>query len=537
MLVSFYALSGQTNLVDSSLYLKTSITGKISPKSVVHNGKGVFFAQNMMYRHTVTIYDRSHKLVKVLKDQVSPKKYGFSEYGSSLKGGPVECAFSHDGKYAWISNYSMSGGADTQFINPGCDNCSSSSKYDSSFVYKVDAYSHEILEIIKVGAVPKYIACTPDDSKVIVTNWSSGDVSIIDVDQNKEVKRIKVGTFPRGIVVDSKSEYAYVTVMGSTKIAKIDLNDYSTSFMDDVGKGPRHLCISPDDKWLYLTLNSENKLAKINLTTQEIQKVRVGHQPRSMTISGDGKYLYIVNYNDNTFAKVATSNLKTIAISPTKKKPIGITYDDQEKQVWVACYSGYIQIFQDSLIKAKVKYETDDSKESMQLVSDNGKASVASLSANKDTIASTDEQLDTIETIQSKLKERKFVAIQNSYEVSWKKFDMSKFAKSDEEEIPAIVEANEKVANKKDVEDEFPSVNLDASQKYIVIVGGFANIKNAEKRIKQLSKHKIKGAKLYNPENGLTYVYVFSSDLRTEAEQWVEDYLPIDMESWVKGQY
>lgn len=530
MLASFSPFWSQSGQVDSSLYLKKSITGKISPKSVVHNGNGVFFAQNMMYRHTVTIYNREFELVKTLKDQVNPKNYGFSEYLSKLKGGPVECAFSHNGKYAWVSNYNMSGGSSEQFVNPGCDNCSSSSKYDSSFVYKVDAYTHEILDIIKVGAVPKYIACTPDNSKVIVTNWSSGDVSIIDIAKGQEVKRIKVGTFPRGITVDSESKYAYVTVMGSTKIAKINLSNYTCTYFKDVGKGPRHLCISPDNKWLYLTLNSENRLAKINLTTNNVTKVRVGHQPRSMTISGDGKFLYVVNYNDNTFSKIRTSDLKIIAISPTKKKPIGITYDDQDKRVWVACYSGYIQVFQDSLIKSTMVYDTDEELESDQLKTIASNASVANLAQKDDSLATSDTLVQN-KLVEEPIVERQFKELASTYEVAWKKFDMSRFKK---EETSIKVQTPKAVSQPK---TDNTSMVLDDSKKCLVIVGGFADIKNADKKIKQLAKVKIQGSKLYNPEKDLTYVFVFSSNSREDADQWVVENLPSDIDSWVKVQY
>ena len=118
--------------IDSSLYHLHSIAGRISPKSVVHNGKGIFFAQNMMYKHTVTVYDRNYKLLKTINDRVDPATYGWPQYTEPIKGGPVECCFSPDGKYAWVSNYNMSGGGAAHFNKPGCDGCSSSSKYDSS---------------------------------------------------------------------------------------------------------------------------------------------------------------------------------------------------------------------------------------------------------------------------------------------------------------------------------------------------------------------------------------------------------------------
>ncbi len=519
-LISSYA---QNSKVDSSLFLRKSITGKISPKSVVHNGKGVFFAQNMMYRHTVTVYNRAFELVETIKDQVKLSEYGFNEYKSSVKGGPVECAFSHNGQYAWVSNYSMSGGGDGKFSNPGCDNCSSSSKYDSSFVYKIDAVTKKILSVIKVGAVPKYIACSPDNQKVIVTNWSSGDVSIVDVALNKEVKRIKVGTFPRGIVIDSKSQFSYVTVMGSTKIAKINLQSYETSFYQDIGKGPRHLCISPDDDFLYLTLNTENKLAKIDLKTKKVEKVKVGHQPRSMTISADGLFLYVVNYNDNTFSKIRTSDLKTVAVSPTKKKPIGITYDDDLKQVWVACYSGYIQVFDDSLIKSKITYDTELDKESLALVSTLSDASVANLSQIVDSSAAITNDTLELALVDKAEKKRAFVALSKTYEVPTKKFDLNKFKKAE-----VIVEEPKVV-----VKETFSTNVLDAEMKCLVIVGGFGEANNADKKVKQLAKQSINASKLYNAQKDLTYVFVYSSNSKVDAQNWIANQLPSEIESWV----
>jgi len=363
LLVTFNGVAQNASSLDSSLYHIHSIKGKISPKSVVHNGHGVFFAQNMMYRHNVTVYNRSFQLLHKIEDKVNAKDYGFDYYTEPLKGGPVECAFSPDGKYAWISNYSMSGGGDAYFNNVGCDNCSSASKYDSSFIYKINVETGNIENIVKVGSVPKYVAVSPDNKYVLVSNWSSSDLSIVSVEQNKEIKRLKIGTFPRGIVIDSKSKYAYITIMGRKEVVKLSLSTFKSQKIK-VGKGPRHLCISPDDKYLYITLNSENKIAKLNIKTLELQKVKAGHQPRSMTIDGAGRYLYVVNYNDHNFTKFDANTMTPLVVTKTKSKPIGITYDDLTKNVWVSCYSGYIQVFKDSIVKVskvnKIKTETNE---------------------------------------------------------------------------------------------------------------------------------------------------------------------------------
>lgn len=347
-------LSASDSTKHSSLKHIKTITGKISPKSIVHNGHGLFFAQNMMYKHTITVYDRDYQLVKSIKDKIRLSKYNTDTLFKSEnyhRGAPVECVFTHEGKYAWVSNYEMTGDG---FENPGCDNCRDKDEYDPSFVYKINTKTFEIESVIKVGSVPKYLASTKNNKLVLVSNWTSGDLSIIDTDSNTEIKRISIGRFPRGIVIDNKRNLAYVAVMGSDKIAKINLSNFSKSYFE-IGEHPRHLCLDENENILYATLNGEGKVAKVNLTTQNIQKLRTGLLPRSMDYCDYNKNLYIVNYGSNYLSKVDAISFTIKDTITTKSKPIGVTIDKEKGEIWVACYSGSLMIYKDSDFKIEPK--------------------------------------------------------------------------------------------------------------------------------------------------------------------------------------
>jgi YVTN family beta-propeller protein len=573
--------------IDSSLYHVHSIDGSISPKSVVHNGKGIFFAQNMMYKHTVTVYDRKFQLLKTISDKVDPSTFGWSEYTEPIKGGPVECCFSPDGRYAWVSNYNMSGGGKTHFNKPGCDGCSSSTKYDSSFVYKINTSTLNVESIVKVGAIPKYCASTPDGKLVLVTNWTSGDLSIIDVAQNKEIKRIKLGTFPRGIVVDSKSKYAYITIMGSYEVVKLNLTDYTKTEIK-VGRGPRHLCISPDDKYLYITLNSENKIGKLNLSTLELQKVRAGHQPRSMTIDKYGKSLYVVNYNDANFTKYDAASMLPIAITKTKSKPIGITYDEREQNVWVACYTGYVQIFKDSLVHCKKTYEIPVEEEKLIAKSGDSDKRVATL-----VVADTLEVIVEAKPLIAKRYIPKYIPVKKDFSVNIARFALEKeeaklvaqlkleeenkeilrlqklkeeaellalnLAKEEkrleeEEALLAINEAKKELKRKeqkellaitkakKKQEEKEAKKEVDYSGglefkpengKFLVVLGAFGNLKNVSKLQASLKKKGISTLTYYNPVKGVTYVCAGQYSDLIKAETKSSSLKEKDIEAWV----
>ncbi|NEO98432.1 MAG: peptidoglycan-binding protein [Symploca sp. SIO2E9] len=334
-------LSGSPNWMT----LKHTIYGKISPKSIVHSGQGLFFAQNMMYSHTITVYDRDYKLVKTIPDVVNLSKYGYSKFNGEYQGSPVEAGFSHNGKYAWVSNYKMYGSG---FNKPGSDKCSPNQNTDNSFLYRINTENLNIEEVIQVGSVPKFLAASPDSRLVLVSNWCSWDLSIVDTQNNQELKRIKLGRYPRGVAIDAASEKAYVALMGSYDIAVINLKDFSVEWLRNVGRSPRHLNIDPEGKHLYATLNGEGQVAKIDLSTgKATKKVVTGSAPRSMTLSDDGQLLYVVNYHSNTVSKVRTSDMEVLQTVSVNAHPIGITYDAETRQVWVACYSGSIMVFQD----------------------------------------------------------------------------------------------------------------------------------------------------------------------------------------------
>ncbi|HZL06988.1 MAG TPA: PASTA domain-containing protein, partial [Coriobacteriia bacterium] len=307
-------------------------SGSYSPKSVIATQWGLVFAQNMIYRHTISVFDaETYEEVKTIPDTVRLADFGFTQYSGSVKGGPVEAAVTPDGTHVYTSNYSMYGPG---FSHPGDDVGGPSSGVDPSFVYRIDTDTLEIDQVIKVGSVPKYVAVTPDGRYVLVTNWISYTLSVIDVARAREVRQIKLGRYPRGIAVDSASTTAYVAIMGGTDIAKVDLSDFSVSWIKGVGSSPRHLVISPDDHYLYASLNGSGTLVKIDLKTDKtVGRVATGSQPRSMTIAEDGRSLYVVNYESDSVSKVRTQDMKELQEVKVGHHPIGVAYVNDTRDI------------------------------------------------------------------------------------------------------------------------------------------------------------------------------------------------------------
>ena len=328
---------------DTKMSLVKTITGNISPKSVRSSGSGLVSAHNMMYRHSVTIYDaNTFELVSTVPDSVQLSKYGYSKYSSIYKGSPVEGAYSPDGKYLYVTNYAMYGKG---FNREGHDICSPASGYDTSFLYRVNLAKYEIDNVYPVGSVPKVVEVTPDNKFVLVSNWCSYDLKVISVDSQKLVKTIKIGRYPRGIAVSNDSKFAYVAEMGGSRIHVINLEDFSITYIP-IGSNPRAIVLSPDNSMMYVTMNLSGKVASWDLLNNKAGKsVKTGKAARSLAISSDGTALFVVNFISNTISKVRTSDMKVFQSIKACNEPIGITYDSPTSRTWVACYGGAIKIY------------------------------------------------------------------------------------------------------------------------------------------------------------------------------------------------
>jgi YVTN family beta-propeller protein len=335
--------SAEVTTDQTKLVLVSTITGDISPKSVRSSGTGLVSAHNMMYRHSITIYDSNTKeLIKRIPDSVKLSDFGYSKYSGTYKGSPVEGSFSPDGKYLYVTNYAMYGKG---FNKEGTDICSPANGFDSSFVYRINLSNYKIDGVYAVGSVPKVLEVTPDNKYILVTTWCSYTLDVISIAKQKKVKSIKIGRYPRGIAVSADSSKAYIAEMGGSNIHEINLIDFSKKLIP-VGVNPRAVVLSPDNTKMYVTLNIAGKVAAWDLVNHKsLGSVKTGNAARSLAIASDGTALFVVNYKSGTLSKVRTSDLKVLQTIKVCAEPIGITFDAPTSRTWVACYGGSIKVF------------------------------------------------------------------------------------------------------------------------------------------------------------------------------------------------
>ncbi len=339
-----------TDWRDSSAHRRLVDTRTISdpalqPKSVVATGNGLFFTQNMMYRHNVTVFDRSGAKVATIPDRVDLATFGVPG-GGIVQGSPVEAAVAPDGRSVYVSNYKMYGPG----FNPVASDDCGYGNWDHSYVYEIDIASLQIVDVIRVGAVPKYLAVSPDGTRLVVSNWCTHDVTIVDATTNTVLATVPVGRHPRGIAITPDSRHAFVAVMGAAHIDVIDLVTFETvhTLTATAGRTPRHLQLSPDGRTLDVSTPPPNSVRKLDVATDTVTGlVTTGTETRTMVLSDDGVSLYVVNYRDGTVSKVRSHDMAILQTVFSGTRPIGITYDAPTRQVWVSNYVGNLRVFTD----------------------------------------------------------------------------------------------------------------------------------------------------------------------------------------------
>lgn len=330
--------------------METITAGDISPKSVVSSGHGLIITNNMMYQHNITLYDaRTHEVVQTLEDTVQPAEFGLEGYPETVAGSPVEATWTADGQHAYVSNYQLNDGAHRDLGASADDPCTAGEAIRPSFVYRYSVDEQDWDQVIEVGRVPKFLTLTPDDSRLLVSNWCDASMSVVDTASGEEIEQIALNSMPRGIVAMPDNTTVYATAMFADEVYAVDLEEGTAEVALRTGSRPRHLVRDAAGEDVYLTVSGADAVLRLDPETGDVvDRTATGDEPRSMAISADGSALHVVNYHEDTVSKFDAETLEEIDRRSTGHHPVGITYDVVTGSVLVANYGGSLSVYDDT---------------------------------------------------------------------------------------------------------------------------------------------------------------------------------------------
>jgi DNA-binding beta-propeller fold protein YncE len=101
-----------------------------------------------------------------------------------------------------------------------------------------------LVPFFKTGETPKVITSDAREKKLLVSNWHSNTISVLDLlpehPYAKPFKDIRMPAIPRGMVSDPTRKKTYVAIMGGTSLAVIDESNWSMDTILPISGAPRH---------------------------------------------------------------------------------------------------------------------------------------------------------------------------------------------------------------------------------------------------------------------------------------------------------
>jgi YVTN family beta-propeller protein len=173
------------------------------------------------------------------------------------------------------------------------------SQMETASLYEVDTATRKVRRWLHVnGSWTKVLALSPDERSIYAANWSSNDVSEIDLATWTVRRVIKTVRTPRGLYPTPDGRRLYVAGYGNGEIQRIELASGRGRVLLRTGGAMRHLV--GDGKTLYANDMARARVYAVDLKTERVRELaRTDQKPNTMDLSPDGRLLFISNRGAN----------------------------------------------------------------------------------------------------------------------------------------------------------------------------------------------------------------------------------------------
>ena len=234
----------------------------------------------------------------------------------------------------------------------------------------IDTATRRTIKVIDVGTGPRFLAVTPDGTRVLVANYgrlnpdfdhqtegAGSTVSVIDTTTDSVVAEIEVGQRPFAIAFTSGGNggKAYVanydcespcgTAASPGTVSVIDMARLDTPAVPiqlahggAQGSAPMAIAVVGNAHRAFVVNRESNNVAVIDTTNnQVVGMIDVGQRPSGITMSPKQDKVFVTNSEDNNvvFIDVSSASIEGSPVS-VGQGPMGIVVDKEGKYLFVA---------------------------------------------------------------------------------------------------------------------------------------------------------------------------------------------------------
>ncbi len=166
---------------------------------------------------------------------------------------------------------------------------------EAGLVYEIDVAAHRVLRTLDVeGKWPKVLCLSPDEKTLYTSNWSSADVSEIDLASGQVKRRLDTVKIPRGLYAMRDGSALWVAGFGRGELARVDLRTGVSTTVFAEGGTLRHIAGDEAHGVLYVSDMRGHCIWVVELKTQTVRRLaRTDANPNTIALSPDGQVLFV----------------------------------------------------------------------------------------------------------------------------------------------------------------------------------------------------------------------------------------------------
>lgn len=209
----------------------------------------------------------------------------------------------------------------------------------------VDLKNQQVSKRISLGEYqrPHGVKWFSDERRAIVTTEAQQSVLIVDIDSGEILKSIKTGQqVSHMVVLGADEQTAYVTNLGSGSVSILDLEDGKTTQSIKTGDGTEGITTVPGRDEIWITNRSANTVNILDISSNEItETLESSSFPIRAKVSADGNRIAVSNAQSSEVAIFDVETRKQIqkvstVSSNQEGTPIGLTFSHDGNYLFVA---------------------------------------------------------------------------------------------------------------------------------------------------------------------------------------------------------
>jgi YVTN family beta-propeller protein len=220
----------------------------------------------------------------------------------------------------------------------------------AGLMYVIDLNSNRVIKTISDLPGIEGVEVASDMKKVYTSNWYENKIGVIDLDGLKLIKKIPTEAKPDGIAYAAPFHKIYVSDERAKLLAVVDVvkdEIVNTVHFDSETGNVRY---DPVSRHILVNLQDQNAIAEIDAATdKEVAQYSVSDckDNHGMALDPEHRLAFLVCEDNSLMTVFDLESHKPIASLPMAEGGDVIAFDSGLRRIYVACYSGFISIFQE----------------------------------------------------------------------------------------------------------------------------------------------------------------------------------------------